>query len=64
MADDHDRAPVAPQLADLVETLAREALVADRQYLGIQRSDEVVLIQITLNLGRTVEQKRGEKRSD
>jgi len=33
-------------------------LVADRRYLGIERSDDVVLIQITLNLGRTLEQKR------
>jgi len=33
-------------------------LVADRRYLGIERSEDVVLIQITLNLGRTLEQKR------
>ena len=35
-----------------------ERLVADRRYLGIERSDDVVFIQITLNLGRTLEQKR------
>src|ERR1700730_1774566 len=35
-----------------------ESLVADRRYLGIERSDDVVLIQITLNAGRTLEQKR------
>jgi phenylpyruvate tautomerase PptA (4-oxalocrotonate tautomerase family) len=35
-----------------------QTLVADRLYLGIERSENVVIIQITLNLGRTVEQKR------
>ncbi len=35
-----------------------EGLVYDPGYLGIQRSDAVVFIQITLNAGRTVEQKR------
>jgi len=33
-------------------------LIADRRYLGIERSEDVVMIQITLNAGRTVEQKR------
>ena len=36
----------------------RQTLVADRRYLGIERSDDVVFIQITLNVGRTLEQKR------
>ena len=35
-----------------------EGLVYDPSYLGINRTDDVVLIQITLNAGRTVEQKR------
>jgi 4-oxalocrotonate tautomerase family enzyme len=33
-------------------------LVSDPSYLGIARTDDVVIIQITLNLGRTLEQKR------
>lgn len=33
-------------------------MVADPEYLGIQRSDDVVFIQITLNAGRSVEQKK------
>ena len=35
-----------------------EGLVYDEKYLGIERSDDIVLIQITLNLGRTLDQKR------
>ena len=35
-----------------------EGLVYDPGYLGVLRSDGVVFIQITLNAGRTVEQKR------
>ena len=35
-----------------------EGLVYDRRYLGIERTDDIVVIQITLNQGRTVEQKR------
>jgi 4-oxalocrotonate tautomerase family enzyme len=33
-------------------------LVYDAGYLGIARSDDVVFIQITLNSGRTLEQKK------
>lgn len=33
-------------------------LIYDPTYLGIQRSDDVVMVQITLNQGRTVEMKR------
>jgi 4-oxalocrotonate tautomerase len=40
-----------------------EGLVYDPSYLGIARTDGIVLIQITLNLGRTVEQKRALYRS-
>jgi phenylpyruvate tautomerase PptA (4-oxalocrotonate tautomerase family) len=32
--------------------------VFDRQYLGVQRSDDLVVIQITFNNTRTVEQKK------
>lgn len=42
----------------IIQEHSPETLVADRRYLGIERSDEVAVIQITLNLGRTVDQKR------
>jgi len=32
--------------------------IFDDQYLGIQRTDQLVIIQITLNEGRTLEQKK------
>ena len=35
-----------------------ESLIYDPSYLGISRTDGVVLIQITLNAGRTVELKK------
>ena len=35
-----------------------EHFIFDPQYLDIQRSDELVIIQITLNEGRTLEQKK------
>jgi phenylpyruvate tautomerase PptA (4-oxalocrotonate tautomerase family) len=35
-----------------------EGLVYDPSYLGIARSDDLVVVQITLNAGRTVEMKR------
>ena len=35
-----------------------EGLVYDPRYLGIERTDDIVVIQITLNLGRTLEMKR------
>ena len=34
------------------------SLIYDPTYLNIQRSDEVIFIQITLNQGRTLEMKR------
>lgn len=36
-----------------------EELVFDRHYFGIERTHDVVFIQITLSEGRTLEQKRG-----
>lgn len=35
-----------------------DGVVSDPRYLGIQRSDGQVFIQITLNEGRTLEQKK------
>jgi 4-oxalocrotonate tautomerase len=42
----------------IIQEHPHETLIADRRYLGIERSDDVVFIQITLNVGRTLEQKR------
>jgi 4-oxalocrotonate tautomerase len=42
----------------IVTEHAPERLFADAEYLGIRRSAGVVMIQITLSLGRSVEQKR------
>jgi len=36
----------------------KEDLIYDPTYLGIQRTDEILFIQITLNAGRTVDLKR------
>ena len=35
-----------------------EGLIYDRTYLGIQRSDKVVFVQITMSAGRRPQQKR------
>jgi len=35
-----------------------DAIVADENYLGIRRTQECIFIQLTLNTGRTVEQKK------
>jgi 4-oxalocrotonate tautomerase len=35
-----------------------DGLIYDPIYLGINRSDDVIFVQITLNAGRTIEQKR------
>lgn len=37
---------------------SKDALQIDRDYLGIHRTDDCILLQITLNSGRTVEMKR------
>lgn len=37
---------------------APEGLIYDPQYLGVRRSDNVVLVQITLSAGRKPQQKR------
>ena len=36
----------------------QRSLIADENYLGIQRTQDCVFIQITLNAGRSVEQKK------
>ncbi len=46
---------------DRFQTFAEHSsgrLIYDKKYLGIERSDDVVFIQITLNKGRTTDQKR------
>ncbi len=35
-----------------------DGLIYDPSYLGVNRTDDVVFIQITLNAGRTLDQKR------
>ena len=35
-----------------------DALIADENYLGIRRTQDCIFIQLTLNVGRTVEQQR------
>jgi 4-oxalocrotonate tautomerase len=35
-----------------------EGLIYDPAYLGINRSDDIIFIQITLNAGRTLDQKK------
>jgi len=35
-----------------------DALIADDNYLGIRRTQDCIFIQLTLNAGRTVEQKK------
>ena len=35
-----------------------DALIADENYLGIRRTQDCIFIQLTLNVGRSVEQKK------
>ena len=49
--------PAADRFQVIREHEANE-LVYDRNYLGVKRSDGIVLIQITMSFGRTLEQKR------
>jgi phenylpyruvate tautomerase PptA (4-oxalocrotonate tautomerase family) len=35
-----------------------DAIIADENYLGVRRTQECIFIQLTLNTGRTVEQKK------
>jgi 4-oxalocrotonate tautomerase len=43
----------------IINEHAPESHIADETYLGIKRTQECVFIQLTLNAGRTVEQKKG-----
>ena len=49
--------PAADRFQVIREHEANE-LVYDRNYLGIKRGDGIVMIQITMSFGRTLEQKR------
>ena len=49
--------PAADRFQVIREHEANE-LVYDRNYLGIKRTDGIVMIQITMSFGRTLEQKR------
>lgn len=42
----------------IISEHAENDFIIDRTYLGIERSDDVIVIQVTLNGGRSVEQKR------
>ncbi len=42
----------------VITEYAQESLIYDPTYLGIDRTDDVVFIQITLNAGRTAELKK------
>ena len=42
----------------VIEEHSPEELVFDRDYLGIHRTNECVFIQVTMSVGRTVEQKQ------
>lgn len=42
----------------IIEEVGPDHLIAHPTYAGVQRSDELVIVQITLNAGRTVDIKR------
>ena len=42
----------------IIHQLDREAIIAHATYGGVSRSDDLIIIQITLNAGRTVEVKK------
>lgn len=52
------KAPVDDRF-QVIREHAPEDHIADPGYLGIRRTAECVFIQLTLNAGRTVEQKKG-----
>jgi 4-oxalocrotonate tautomerase len=51
------KAPVNDRFQVITEH-APESHIADEGYLGIKRTQDCVFIQLTLNVGRTVEQKK------
>src|SRR3712207_2341215 len=53
------KANVPPDdLFHVIDEVSATHLIADPSYVGMQRSEGVVFIEITLNAGRTVEVKR------
>jgi len=42
----------------VVNEYSQDDLIYDPSYLNIDRSDDVVFVQVTLNSGRTIEQKK------
>jgi 4-oxalocrotonate tautomerase len=42
----------------ILNRLDRDQIVADRSYGGVKRSEDIVIVEITLNAGRTVEIKK------
>ncbi len=42
----------------MITEYSTDGLIYDATYLGIDRTDDMVFVQITLNAGRTVEQKK------
>jgi 4-oxalocrotonate tautomerase len=42
----------------LISELGRDGFIYDAEYLGITRSRDLVMVQITLSFGRTLAQKR------
>lgn len=43
---------------EIITEHTKDGLQFDRTYLGIQRSDDCIFLQITLNSGRSVDQKQ------
>ena len=48
----------APDRFQVVNEYSQDDLIYDPGYLNIDRSDDVVFVQVTLNAGRTIEQKK------
>ena len=48
----------APDRFQVITEHGPENLIYDPTYLGIERTDDVIFVRITLNAGRTTEQKR------
>jgi 4-oxalocrotonate tautomerase len=45
-------------LFQIITQYPKAGLQFDRDFLGVHRSDDCIFVQITLNIGRTVEMKR------
>jgi 4-oxalocrotonate tautomerase len=42
----------------IIQEHSAEHLIYDQNYLGVERTDDIVIVQITLSTGRSTEQKR------